>query len=249
MTESEWMMCADPYPMLMFLRGQASERKLRLFAVACCQRLLRKVQLHPWYSYGLAVTADFADGQATLEELERVRYPPTSDWCLQHTSWWDRDEIILTGQFNRINSLAIWACGNAKEVEDAVVMADCASLNAAWAMTQPGSVMPDDNGVSAGRLAAEQAVQADSLREVVGIPFRPVIFSSDLLTPTVVSLAHAAYDNRELPTGHIDPIRLAVLADALEEEGCIDAEILGHLRGPGPHARGCWLIDLLSGRS
>jgi hypothetical protein len=42
--------------------------------------------------------------------------------------------------------------------------------------------------------------------------------------------------------------RLAVLADALEEAGCADADILSHLRGPGPHVRGCWVVDLLLGK-
>jgi hypothetical protein len=42
-------------------------------------------------------------------------------------------------------------------------------------------------------------------------------------------------------------VRAAVLADALEEAGCDDADLLGHLRGPGPHAHGCWALDLLLG--
>ena len=41
---------------------------------------------------------------------------------------------------------------------------------------------------------------------------------------------------------------LPVLADALEEAGCTDADLLGHLRGPGPHVRGCWAVDLLLGK-
>jgi hypothetical protein len=41
---------------------------------------------------------------------------------------------------------------------------------------------------------------------------------------------------------------LPVLADALEDAGCDNADILGHLRGPGPHARGCWVVDLLLGK-
>jgi hypothetical protein len=48
--------------------------------------------------------------------------------------------------------------------------------------------------------------------------------------------------------GRLDPTRLAVLADALEEAGCADAELLGHLRGPGLHVRGCWAVDSLLGR-
>jgi hypothetical protein len=45
--------------------------------------------------------------------------------------------------------------------------------------------------------------------------------------------------------GLLDPDRLPILADALEEAGCDNADILGHLRGPGPHWRGCWPLDLL----
>jgi hypothetical protein len=65
---------------------------------------------------------------------------------------------------------------------------------------------------------------------------------------TVPLLVQAAYDERELPSGHLDPAWLAVLADALEDAGCSDPEILGHLRGPGPHVRGCWVVDQLLGR-
>lgn len=83
------------------------------------------------------------------------------------------------------------------------------------------------------------------LREIVGNPFRPVAFDPALRTPSVLALAQTAYDNRILPAGTLDTDRLAVLADALEEAGCTDADILGHLRGPGPHVRGCWVLDAL----
>jgi hypothetical protein len=62
-------------------------------------------------------------------------------------------------------------------------------------------------------------------------------------------LARSAYEQRELPAGTLDVARLGVLADALEEAGCADAGLLGHLRGPGPHVRGCWAVDLLLGKS
>jgi hypothetical protein len=65
----------------------------------------------------------------------------------------------------------------------------------------------------------------------------------------VVRLAQAAYDDRHLPAGTLDNGRLAILADALEEAGCTDADVLGHLRGPGPHVRGCWAVDLLLGKA
>jgi hypothetical protein len=65
---------------------------------------------------------------------------------------------------------------------------------------------------------------------------------------TVARLAEVAYEERSLPEGTLDPARLAVLADALEDAGCIDDAILGHLRGPGAHVRGCYVLDALLGK-
>jgi hypothetical protein len=90
------------------------------------------------------------------------------------------------------------------------------------------------------------------LRCVFGNPFRPVSLEPAWLgwrDGLVRRLAEAAYGERTLPEGTLDPGRLAVLADALEDAGCTDADLLGHLRGPGPHVRGCWAIDVLVGRS
>ena len=60
-----------------------------------------------------------------------------------------------------------------------------------------------------------------------------------------VTLARAAYQERPLPSGELDPVRLAVLADALEDDGCTDEAVLAHLRGSGPHVKGCWALDLV----
>jgi hypothetical protein len=62
-------------------------------------------------------------------------------------------------------------------------------------------------------------------------------------------LAEAAHDNRLLPSGELDQTRLAVLADALEEASCTDAQLLRHLRSEGPHYRGCFVVDAILGRS
>jgi hypothetical protein len=83
----------------------------------------------------------------------------------------------------------------------------------------------------------------------MGNPFRPVILHPSWLTPTTTSLAQAIYDNRLLPSGHFDNQRLGILADALEEAGCDNADVLNHCRSAGPHVRGCWVIDLLLGKS
>ena len=62
-------------------------------------------------------------------------------------------------------------------------------------------------------------------------------------------LAKAVYDERSLPSGTLETDRLGILADALEDAGCTDATILEHLRGPGPHVRGCFVVDLMLGKT
>jgi hypothetical protein len=100
-----------------------------------------------------------------------------------------------------------------------------------------------------GAVAAEQGTQSELLRDLCGNPFRLVTLSLACLTPQVVALAQAAYDQREVPAGTLDLARLAVLADVLEDAGCTAEDILNHLRGPGPHVRGCWAVDLILGKS
>jgi hypothetical protein len=85
------------------------------------------------------------------------------------------------------------------------------------------------------------------LRDVFGNPFRPVVIKPAWLTPTVMALARAAYDERLLPSGELDRDRLLVLADALEEAGAV-GELLDHLRSPGPHVWGCFVVDALLGK-
>jgi hypothetical protein len=85
------------------------------------------------------------------------------------------------------------------------------------------------------------------LRDVFGNPFRPVSVDPARLTPLVSALAAVAYEERSADGG-LDADRLAVLADALEDAGCVEADLLAHLRGPGPHVRGCWALDLILGK-
>jgi hypothetical protein len=92
----------------------------------------------------------------------------------------------------------------------------------------------------------ERTAQAVILRDVIGNPFRPApAVPATLLTRNggcLVSLAQSLYEERRFED-------LPVLADALEEAGCTDPDILSHLRGPGPHVRGCWVLDILLGKS
>jgi len=81
----------------------------------------------------------------------------------------------------------------------------------------------------------------DFLRDIFGNPFLPVVFDPSWLTPTVVALANSIYVDRAFD-------RMPILADALEEAGCDNADILLHCRGDGPHVRGCWVVDAVLGK-
>lgn len=61
-------------------------------------------------------------------------------------------------------------------------------------------------------------------------------------------IAEVIYEERKMPEGTLDCTRLAILADALEEAGCNNADILSHCRSAGPHVRGCWALDLVLGK-
>jgi hypothetical protein len=90
------------------------------------------------------------------------------------------------------------------------------------------------------------------LREVVGNPFRPPAVPEPAVLAwhrgAVVTLARSADEEREMPSGNLNRARLAVLADMLEEAGCSDADLLRHLRGPGPHVLGCWAVGAVLGK-
>ena len=87
------------------------------------------------------------------------------------------------------------------------------------------------------------SVAADVVREVFRNPFRNIEFRSEWRTPDARACALAAYDDQR-KDGTLDPARLAITADALEEAGA-DSLILNHLREPVRHYRGCWALDLI----
>jgi hypothetical protein len=96
-----------------------------------------------------------------------------------------------------------------------------------------------------GRLVArypERLKQSNLIRDIFGNPFRSVALNSAWQTSTVTGLAQAIYTDRAFD-------RLPILADALEDAGCDNADILNHCRQPGEHVRGCWVVDLILGKS
>src|SRR5262249_5034948 len=90
-------------------------------------------------------------------------------------------------------------------------------------------------------------VQPDPLycrlhRDIFGNPFRLVAFSPDWRTSTAVAIARGMYESRDFSA-------MPILADALQDAGCDNEDILSHCRQPGEHVRGCWVVDLVLGKS
>jgi hypothetical protein len=123
-------------------------------------------------------------------------------------------------------------------------------LEVAYGVAQRiGEATAQEQATSVG---PERGGQAAFLRDIVGNPSRAVRIGPACLSwneGAVLRLAQAAYEERQLPSGLLDNNRLAVLADALDEGGCDDAQILGHLRCGGEHVRGCHVVDAILGKS
>lgn len=87
------------------------------------------------------------------------------------------------------------------------------------------------SGRDSGQLAA-------LARDIFGNPFRPAGFSSRWRSADAMGVALAIYEDDAFE-------RMPILADALMDAGCEDEQIIGHCRSEGPHARGCWVVDLV----
>jgi hypothetical protein len=214
--------------MLDWLRqeGKLTERKARLFGVACARDELARAQAgQGCFNFGDEVPATglFWDPELGYEAAVLAAESMADGGPRPHFCRW------YVGMGVKAKAIAYAALGY--HIDDLVAI--------------PAEVI-------AATVRRYTNNPASYLRDIFGNPFRPVAILHALLTwndALVVRLAQAAYDERQMPEGTLDPTRLAVLADALEEAGCDNADILGHLRGPGPHTRGCWPLDLLLGKS
>jgi hypothetical protein len=119
--------------------------------------------------------------------------------------------------------------------------ASCAAPDAAEAasMTSQDMLRLADEGL---RRPAEEAAQVADIRCVFGDPFRSAVVDPGWLTSTVLALVRQVDEAREFGA-------LPILADALQESGCDNEDILNHCRDANAtHVRGCWVVDLVLGK-
>jgi hypothetical protein len=227
--------------MLEFLRGKTSERKLRLFACACCRRIWHimpdehcrgAVEVAERYADGIAseselrsATQEVWDSRGDLDPLAAPVHSAAADaaWYTAHPASYP-DEVARSAAFAAADAVA-----------DAVLLR---------AGKDPVALF--DNPDSLAAYDAEHVAQAGMLRDMHGpLPFRCVAIDPAWLRwnhGTVPAIARRVYDERAFHD-------LPILADALEDAGCAAADLLAHCRSGGEHGRGCWAVDLILGRS
>jgi hypothetical protein len=230
MIEKEWREGSNPDEMLHFLRGKVGDRKRRLFAAACCRRIWHLLT-DERSRQAVEVAERYADGQATEEELATAAEGACKAWDadLGRSSITEDEPGCMDDQ---IPDLASQAAYNV-------------ALPLGWWGAAPAFVEPDitARAISATE-RAESAAHCALLREIHGNPFRTVVLDPAVRVwngETIVKLAQAINDSRRFGD-------LPILADALEEAGCTNADILHHCRQLGEHVLGCWVLDLILAR-
>jgi hypothetical protein len=227
MTEAEWMAFTDPRPMLGPLRRRAGDRKLRLFAVACCRRIWELLPDDECRS-ALETAERFADGLASLESLREAHR-------VAYHSFVNNTDSGECGRFTGRESAAMavaGACWTEEEGRDRGlddVVDNCYGLGRLSTGRRDG-----------GRI--EFIRQCRDIRDIFGYPVRAVNLAPSWLTSEAVTLARTMYDSRAFD-------RLPELADALRRAGCNDAALLAHCHETGQHVRGCWVVDVVQDRA
>lgn len=236
MTETDWLTCTTrPADMLRHVvRVAAPARKFQLLGCACCRLVWEYVPTAGTTS--VSVLERYLDGSADAQALATVRDELSNAY---------RD-ATADGVPDTLEVAALF-------VAYSVVLVDSCQGCMGWVQTI----------VSRAALAGEKQTAlthvrrqiCDLFREIIGNPFRPWMavpdhYGGGLIQPDgkTVQLTDAA---RRLAEGiRADQAfdRLPILADALEEAGVTDAELLAHCRREGGHVRGCWALDVVLGK-
>jgi hypothetical protein len=219
MTAEEWSSCTEPSELLAVLRGKISDRKNRLFNVACCRRMW-PVYRQP-VQEAILVGELYADGRADREQMRaalRVIHQ-------------ERARTVL----GTPAGLAVHAAGFV-----------AAEFRPDWPLQTLGDTVhvlvylaPEAEREAVRQ--RETLATCALIREIFGNPFQRLSLKRAWLSNQVLDLAAALYEDRDVEA-------MPILADALEEAGCTEAALLEHCRGGGPHVRGCWALDAVLAR-
>jgi hypothetical protein len=218
-TEEEWLRRDHPVSVVETMPRVPDERRLRLFACACSRRI-----------WSLLVNEELRRVVEFAEALADGRLsPPDHEAARALIEPWSRPTCDY-------GSAVSWALSG--DDDFALIAAECARDAVASASTGGRRRFPSP-GYKAS-IKSEQREQVSFARDIFGNPFRLVTFDPAWLTSTAVAIASGMYESRDFTP-------MPILADALQDAGCDSDDILNHCRGPGPHVRGCWVVDLVLG--
>jgi hypothetical protein len=248
MTEQEWLTGVEWMDLWVYSAceiGRLTDRKKTLFAISACRHIAHRLE-DPSVIRAFEVTERFADGAADATEYEQAfeAVDRASDECYFH----QRSQLIqaatravrwmCAGDMDKISSASEFVAdiyGYEAAIAEGIL-----TLNASPA---EGEAIWQNSTFISGKVVGER-IQADLLRELIGNPFRHISFDPAWLAwnnRCIERIAQAIYDERAFD-------RMPILADALEDAGCDNADILNHCRSGGEHVRGCWVVDLLLGK-
>ena len=279
MNPTEWPASTDPDPMLRLVLPTASDRKRRLFAVACCRRVTgRLVDGHlvlgerkADYHKAVDAAARFADGRATERDMGYAfSDADDSAFCNMELAGAGRPEL-RKALFGDDASWTSRVRVDEMSDEDSEAF-EAAADPAAWLESNSGEDDHLRNSVDPFRdVAAEDAVEVGETisRQVLLLVRTHLGREAEVEEKTAQAALIRDVFGDPYPPPAFDPVwrtttvaalaagidadqafdRMPVLADALEDAGCNNAAILGHCRGPGPHVPGCWVLDLVLGKN
>jgi hypothetical protein len=221
MTEAEWLAATSPGEMLRYVDADAGGRQAYLFSAACLRRIWHLLPGPKSQSVAVALERR-ADGIGDWAAVEEAREAAKEEGHAFETSERRHPRARRHSSVYAARAAAEWS---------PVFIAEIAAEAIASA----------HEGTADAISTPEERVQSVILRDIFGNPFRPVVFSPEWRTDTAILLARGMYESRDFSA-------MPILADALQDTGCDHAEILSHCRGPGPHVRGCCVVDLVLGK-
>jgi hypothetical protein len=217
-------------------RDENNQRRLRLFACACCRRIWDRM-CRDAAKRSVELAEIYADDEID-ERSVRAAY--------DHPDFGDLDAQVAGGvnPEHQLSDSEICALNASQQVLLPNIYAMSTVYGTARSVRRDFILVPTTDGTSHNGGASAEAEfreQLKLLRDIFGNPFKPVSLDPAWLTSTVVALANGIYTERAFD-------RMPMLADALEEAGCDHPDVLLHCRGDGPHVKGCWVVDLLLGK-
>jgi hypothetical protein len=254
MTEAEWLACEDPNQMFgQFLDGETPWRKLILSACACLRNIWElipegscRIAVEVWQGWveeGIGTAQERNNAYALADEALDALYHQ----CENAPNPIHPKTLTEFYTIRAVYGLTRWGATHERGALDVAHHARHAVARVAWRDVARENDPATLKLAREAQKTAEQneaGRQCDIIRDIFGNPFRPVALNPTCLAwndGTVSRIAQAIYDERAFD-------RMPILADALEDAGCDNADILNHCRGDGPHVRGCWVVDLLLGK-